>query len=503
MLMQGCGKWGAKFGQALCALAGLLMIGASCLAFDQPGEKAAGKNVAGSASITSITGAALFTEQQLQTAAKLRDAALTDNVSYTLLESLTTEVGARLAGSEADARAVAWAEAKFKALGFDKVWKEPVTFQTWKRGVEHAEIISPYPHALAVTALGGSVATPASGIKAELVEFANLDELKKASPDKVRGKIVFLNHKLQSPKDYGVVSTGRSRGASAAATKGALALVIRSVGTDSHRFPHTGALRYEKDVAQIPAAAISNPDADLVVRLLKRGQAVSMSLTLGTSVGENYTSHNVIGEITGTELAQEYVMIGGHLDSWDLGTGAVDDGAGCAITMAAAEFIKRKGLRPRRSIRVVLFANEENGLDGAKAYMAAHQARIPQMQAIAEADLGQGPVVRFSSFVAPEALPLVKQMAAVLAPLGIEAGNNEAWPGPDMMGLRMAGAASFGLALQADDYFDLHHTPDDTFDKIVPARINQATAAYATFAWLAAQAPISFGSGQDVLKAKK
>ncbi len=501
MLMPGCGKLGAKFGQALCGLAGLLVIGTSCLAFDQPGEKAAEKKVAGSATGSATT--ALFSEQQLQSAAKLRDAALTDNVSYTILESLTSEVGARLAGSAGDARAVAWAEAKFKALGFDKVWKEPVTFPTWKRGVERAEIISPYPHALSVTALGGSVATPTSGIKAELVEFATLQDIQKANPEQVRGKIVFLNHKLQSAKEYGTVASGRSRGASAAASKGAVAFVIRSVGTDSHRFPHTGAMRYEKDIAQIPAAALSNADADLVARLMKRGPAVSMNLTLGSSVGENYTSHNVIGEMTGTDLAQEYVLIGGHLDSWDLGTGASDDGAGCAITMAAAEFIKRKGERPRRSIRVVLFANEETGLYGGRAYLAAHQAQLGQIHAAAEADLGQGPVVRFSSFVAPQALGLVKQMHSVLAPLGVEAGNNEAHPGPDMGMLRNAATASFDLDLKADDYFDLHHTHDDTFDKIVPARINQATAAYVAFAWLAAQAPISFGSGQDVLKPKK
>ena len=481
-----------RFGQRVLAAMGMVFICAASQA-NQANH-----------TVNQKTGTApRFTEQQLQSAAKLRDMALTDNVSYALLESLTTEVDARMAGSAADARAVAWAEAKFKALGFDKVWKEPVTFPTWKRGIERAEISAPFPHVLTVTALGGSVPTPANGIKAELVQFATLQDLNQANPEQVRGKIVFLNHKLQSAKDYGVVASGRSRGASAAASKGALALVIRSVGTDSHRFPHTGAMQYASGIAQIPAAAISNADADLVARLLQRGPAVSMILTLGSSVGPNYTSHNVIGEITGTELAQEYVMIGGHLDSWDLGTGASDDGAGCAITMAAAELIKRKGFRPKRSIRVVLFANEEEGLYGAKAYLAAHQTQIAQIQAIAEADLGQGPVVRFASFVAPEALPLVQQMHSVLAPLGIEAGDNAAYPGPDMNVLRDAATASFALGLKADDYFDLHHTHDDTFDKIVPARINQSVAAYATFAWLAAQAPISFGSGQEVLKAKK
>ena len=205
----------------------------------------------------------------------------------------------------------------------------------------------------------------------------------------------------------------------------------------------------------------------------------------------------------GSELPNEYVLMGGHLDSWDLGTGTIDDGAGCAITMAAAEFIKRQGLKPKRSIRVVLFANEEQGLFGGKAYAAANEKQISRIQAAAEADSGQGPVTQLSSFVRPEAFAVVKQMQTVMAPLGVAAGDNNAYPGPDMGGLRALGAASFGLTLKADDYFDLHHTPDDTFDKIEPARINQATAAFTVYAWMAANSPVNFGSGQEPLKSRK
>lgn len=447
--------------------------------------------------------AAVFSEKEMQTAAWVRDAARTDNLSYKILESLTTEVGPRMAGSPGDARAVAWAESKFKELGFDKVWKEPVSFPSWKRGVEKAEIIAPFPQPLLITALGNSVATPVEGLTADLVEFATLKDLVAAPVEKVRGKIVFINHKMQSANEYGLVVPGRSGGASEAARKGAVAIVIRSVGTDSHRFPHTGVMRYEDGIAQIPAAAMSNSDADMVARMIKRGKPVSLKLDISAAAAGTYTSYNVIGEITGSELPNEYVLVGGHLDSWDLGTGAIDDGAGCAISMAAAEFIKRNGLKPKRSIRVVLFANEEQGLFGGKAYLAAHQNQIAQIQAAAEADLGQGPVTKMSSFVRAEALPLVKQMHTVLAPLGIEPGDNNAFPGPDMGDLRLAGAASFGLSLKADDYFDLHHTPDDTFDKIEPARINQAAATYAVFVWMAAQAPIHFGSGPELVKMMK
>lgn len=445
--------------------------------------------------------AGIFTERELQTAAWIRDTAQQDNLSYKILESLTTEVGPRMAGTPADARAVAWAEAKFKELGFDKVWKEPVSFPSWNRGIEKAEITAPFPQPLSITALGNTVATPVDGLTGELVQFASLRDLMQAAPETVQGKIVFINHKMQSAKEYGTVQPGRSRGASEAARKGAVALIIRSVGTDSHRFPHTGVMNYDADAPKIPAAAMSNSDADMVVRMLKRGKPVSVKLQIGASAGGMYTSYNVIGEITGSELPNEYVLIGGHLDSWDLGTGAIDDGAGCAITMAAAEFIKRNGLKPKRSIRVVLFANEEQGLFGGKAYLAAHKNQIAQIQAAAEADLGQGPVTKISSYVQPEAFAVVKQMQKILEPLGIAAGDNNAFPGPDLGDLRAAGAASFGLALKADDYFDLHHTPDDTFDKIEPARINQSAAAYAVFAWMAAQAPVSFGSGPQLAKA--
>ncbi|MCG2583478.1 M20/M25/M40 family metallo-hydrolase [Massilia sp. TS11] len=442
----------------------------------------------------------VFSDAELKAAASLRDAALTGNLSYKILESLTTEVGPRMAGSPADARAVAWGVAKFKELGFDKVWTEPVTFPAWKRGVETAEILAPFPQPLSVTALGHSVGTPAGGISAEVVRFATLKDMMEAPAAALKGKIAFIDHKMAKSSEYGYVQQGRSRGASEAAKKGALALVIRSVGTDSHRLPHTGVMRYEENVAQIPAAAISNPDADLLTRMLARGKPVSLKLTLGAAEAGSYTSQNVIGEITGSDKPDEYVVIGGHLDSWDLGTGAIDDGAGVAITMGAAEFIKRQGLKPKRTIRVVLFANEENGLLGGAAYAKAHEAEVAKIQAAAEADSGQGPAIKFASFVAPEALPLVKQMYSVLAPLGLAAGENDANPGPDMGALKALGVASFGIGLDNSDYFNLHHTPDDTFDKIEPKRINQTAATYAAFAWMAANAPISFGSGSAALK---
>ncbi len=441
-----------------------------------------------------------FSKRELATAAWIRDHASKENQSYRILESLTTEVGSRMAGTPGDARAVAWAEAKFKELGFDKVWKEAVRFPSWQRGVESAEILAPFSQKLAVTALGNSISTPEAGIEAEIIRFATLNELIAAPVESVRGKIVFIDHKMKSANDYGQVRQGRASGAVEAARKGALAIIIRSVGTDSHRLPHTGGMHYAADVMQIPAAAMSNVDADLVARILMRGGPVKMALKLGSHAGEVMQSYNVIGEITGSELPNEYVLIGGHLDSWDLGTGAIDDGAGCAITMAAAEFLHRHGLRPRRSVRVILYANEEQGLFGGSAYASEHQAQLKQIQAAAEADSGQGPVLQLDSFVGAKARKLVMQMQSVLAPLGVKKGTSDADPGPDMGVLKSAGVPSFELVLKSDDYFDIHHTADDTFDKIEPARITQAAAAFAVFAYLAAQAPIYFGEQMPVVQ---
>lgn len=444
--------------------------------------------------------AAQFSVEQLQYAEKIRDSSAKTNLAYQVLESLTTEVGPRMAGSPGDAKAVAWAQAKFRQLGFDKVWLEPVTYPVWQRGQASLKMIAPFQHDLHLTALGYSGATAEQGLHAEVVSFPDLAALRNAKNEQVRGKIVYLNQRMNSSRDYGQLSGMRTRGPALAAQKGAAAFILRSIGTDSHRFAHTGVTDFDKQHEVIPAAAISNPDADLLDRVLQRGQPVSLQLHLQARVQEPVTSYNVIAEYSGSQLPENYVLIGGHLDSWDLGTGALDDGAGCALTMAAVESLIRLGVRPKRSIRVILYANEEYGLIGGQAYFKAHQHELARMQAVAEADAGQGPVISLSGFVSNDARPLVQQMQGVLAALGVKPGSDAAHPGPDMGVLRNAGVASFALRLQADDYFNFHHTADDTFDKIDSKRITQASVAYAVFAWLAADAPIDFGSASKELK---
>ena len=433
----------------------------------------------------------------ITTATQLRETALASDLGYRITESLTTEVGARLAGSEADARAVAWAEAKFKQLGFDRVWLEPVTFPKWERRSERAAVLGNKAQALRLTALGGS---PGGTIEGEVVRFGDLAALEAVPVGSLAGKIAFVDYRMERARDgsgYGPGSRVRSRGPSAAIRAGAIGFVMRSAGTDSHRNPHTGITRFDEGLTPVPSAALSVPDADQLARLLQIApQRLQVALDCGWN-GEA-TSHNVIGEITGSGAGaggrDEVVLIGGHLDSWDLGTGAIDDGAGVGITMAAAALIGQLPEPPARTIRVVAYANEEQGLYGGKAYAATHAAQVGEHQIGAESDFGAGRIYAYSSSAPAHALAADRQIADALAPLGIAHVPGTGGPGPDLGPLVERGAAWARLAQDGTDYFDLHHTPDDTFDKIDPAAVAQNVAAYAVFAYLAASAEGDFGS---------
>jgi carboxypeptidase Q len=427
----------------------------------------------------------------------LRDRALQQDTAWDIVESLTTEVGQRLAGTEGDARAVAWAVAKFRALGFDEVRTEPVTFPVWLRGEESGEVLSPFPQPLVLTALGGSIGTEGAPLDAEIVHFETLDALRAVPDDSLDGRIAFISTRTQRYRDgrgYGLSVGSRVDGASIAAAKGASALLIRSIGTSNDRFPHTGNMRYAEGGRRIPAAAVSNPDADLLLNMLRREQPVTVRIRMQAATVGEYTSQNVIGEVRGSELPDEVVLIGGHLDSWDLGTGAIDDGAGVAITMAAGALIASLPERPRRSIRVVAFANEEQGLIGARQYAERHAASIRQHLIGAESDFGAGRIYGLRSNAPDQAWPAIEQIGAVLAPLGIELERGVGGPGPDLIPLVARGMTWAQLAQDGTDYFDYHHTPNDTLDKIDPIALRQQVAAYAAFAWMAAQAEGDFGA---------
>jgi acetylornithine deacetylase/succinyl-diaminopimelate desuccinylase-like protein len=429
----------------------------------------------------------------LATAKQLRERALADETGWKIVESLTTEVGPRLAGSEADARAVQWAAAKFKQLGFDKVWTEPVTFPKWERHGEHAEVLGAHAQPLVLTALGGS---PGGTVEGEVVRFPDLAALRAAPAGSLAGRIAFVDYRMQKFRDGHDYRNGggiRHNGPSAAIRAGASAFLMRSAGTDSHRMPHTGITAFDDGLTPIPSAALSSPDADQLARLVALGPTrVRVALDCGWN--GTATSANVIGEITGSTHPEDVVLIGGHLDSWDPGTGAIDDAAGIGITMAAAKLIGDLPQRPARTIRVVAFANEEQGLHGGVAYAEAHKDEVGRHAIAAESDFGAGRIYGFDAHVSADAQPVIQQIAAALAPLGIASLPGKGDPESDIGPATDNGVAWAWLGHDGSDYFDLHHTADDTLDKIDPKALAQNVAAYTVFAYLAAQAEGGFGS---------
>ena len=412
--------------------------------------------------------------------AELRDKALKDDYAWDIVEGLTTEVGPRLAGTEAEARARDWAVRKLKAMGFANVRVETFDMPVWVRGEEKAWITAPFPQPLTVTALGNSGATPPEGIEAQLVGFSTLDEFKAAPDSTVRGKIVFVDHNMPRTQDgssYGYFGAARREGPTIASKKGALAIVVRSIGTDRHRNPHTGVMRFEDGAAPIPAGALSVPDAEQVQRILKRGQPVKLKLVLTPRNIGTRQSGNVIAEVPGRDPKAAPILVSGHLDSWDLGTGAVDDASGVAIAAAAAKRIMDAG-RPLRPIRIVWFGAEEVGLFGGLDYRAKH-GKEPHY-AIAESDFGAGRVWKVDSKLGKEREAEAKALQAALAPLGIVPGSLDRADGSDIGPLLADGLPGVILAQDGTHYFDLHHTPDDTLDKVDPEALRQNVAAWTT-----------------------
>ncbi|QIK77616.1 M20/M25/M40 family metallo-hydrolase [Sphingomonas piscis] len=426
---------------------------------------------------------------QTHDVAALRDAALQDQYALEITEGLTTEIGPRLAGTEAEARARTWAVAKLTALGFSNVRVESFDMPVWVRGDEKAWVTAPFPQPLAVTALGNSGATPASGIQGEIVAFESVDALIAAPDSAVRGKIVFIDHAMPPTQDgssYGAFGRPRREGPTIASRKGAVGIVVRSIGTDSHRNPHTGVQTFADGAKPIPAGALSNPDADQLKRILKRGRPVKLKLVLTPRNIGIRQSGNVIAEVPGRDRSLPPVLVGGHLDSWDLGTGAVDDASGVAITAAAAKRIMDAG-QPLRTIRVVWFGAEEVGLFGGLDYRAKH-GKEPHY-AIAESDFGADKVWQVNTKLGMAREGEAKALQQALAPLGIVPGSLTEADGSDIGPMIADGVPAIALSQDGTHYFDLHHTPDDTFDKIDPAAMRQNVAAWTAMLAIVANTP--------------
>jgi hypothetical protein len=428
--------------------------------------------------------------------AALRDAALKDEIAWDITEGITTEVGPRLAGTQAEARARVWAVKKLTALGFSNVRSEPFKMKTWVRGEEKLEVLAPFPQPLALTALGNSGATPATGLEAEIVYFPTLVALEAAPAGSLKGKIAFVSHSMTRTQDgsqYGPFGAARRSGPATASRKEAAGILIRSIGTDYHRNPHTGGTGFPEGVTPIPAAALSLPDAEQLERILKRGQPVKVRLTLTPKQIGTTESGNVIADVPGSDPAAGVVVVACHLDSWDLGTGAFDDGAGCGIVAAAAKRIMDAG-QPRRTIRVLRAGAEEVGVFGGAAYFAAHKGEKHALAA--ESDFGADRVWRVDFKLPDTAKAVADRVATALAPLGIARGQQPAGGGADVAALVASGVAGIDLQQDGSRYFDLHHTPDDTLDKIDPAQLRQNVAAWTAMLAVVANAPEELGAAQ-------
>jgi carboxypeptidase Q len=430
-----------------------------------------------------------------EVAAKLVAAAHTGNGAYKKLQFLTDHIGNRLSGSPQLDQAIAWAAKAMTADGLD-VHTEKIMVPHWVRGAESGAIVAPIQRDMVVLGLGGTVATPKGGITAAVIPVTSWDDLK-AKGDQVKGKIVLYDvvmadyDPVKNDTHYGDAVPFRWAGASAAAKLGAVAVLMRSVTAHSLRSPHTGAMGYADDAPKIPALAITVEDAALLHRLADEGE-VKVHLVASGKTLPDAPSANVIGELRGKDKPDEVVVIGGHIDSWDVGQGAHDDGAGIVTAMQALATIRALGLQPRRTIRVVLFTNEENGLRGGKGYAEAHKDELAKHVAALETDRGAYPPLGFT-ITAPEALrdkvvARTADLASLLASIGatkVEAGDSEA----DVHPIANAGVVAVGLDLASSTYFDYHHTQADTLDKIDPKVLDDDVAAVAVWAFVVADLP--------------
>ncbi|MBI5864026.1 MAG: M20/M25/M40 family metallo-hydrolase [Planctomycetes bacterium] len=421
---------------------------------------------------------------------------------YRKLSELCDTIGNRLSGSANLERAVEWAVATLKKDGHENVRTDPVEVVKWVRGRESLEMIEPRPTKLHMLGLGGSVATPPEGITAEVLAVPNQDALQELG-ERARGKIVLFDvpmpvENAERGAGYGTSARYRVMGARWASELGAAAVLVRSATTHSLRTPHTGAMNYFDAKARIPAASVTVEDAAMISRLQAAGHTVRVTLKMEARTEEKLApSANVIAELRGRERPDEIVVIGGHLDSWDVGQGAQDDGAGCIMAMEALNVLRKLDLQPRRTIRVVLFTNEENGLAGGKAYAAKYADALSMHAAAIESDSGGGAFRGYSASVKdeserPACLARLEQVAGLLGPAGsvnAELGGG----GADISPMGPAGVPMLGHRVDMTHYFDIHHTEADTVDKIDPRELDKNIAGLAATAYILADMPGRLG----------
>jgi carboxypeptidase Q len=437
----------------------------------------------------------LYSPQLLKELRQIQQAALGSDYAYRQTAYLSNNIGPRLSGSLQAESAVEYVAGELKRLGLE-VKLEKLMVPHWVRGVETGELVE-FPgqaprttQKIVLTALGGSVATPPSGLIAEVVVVNNYKELEAMGRKGVAGKIVLFNVRFDRQMAaqgyggdaYGEVAGYRVFGASAAARQGAVASLVRSVGGSQNRLAHTGAMRYAPDAPRIPSGAVSSEDADLIAHLLKEGR-VRMRLTMTPQQLPDAVSYNVVADLKGSERPEEIVIVSGHLDSWDLGTGAIDDAAGVAIAMQTAQLLKQLRLRPRRTIRVIAWMNEENGLVGGRTYAAEHAAELANHYAAIESDRGAGHPLGFEAKVHPDVLPMIAPVSEILRSQGAGLVRRTEGTEADISPIAAQGVPAFGLWQDTRTYFDYHHTAADTLDKIDPRELAENASAMAVLAY--------------------
>jgi carboxypeptidase Q len=425
------------------------------------------------------------------------DEALAKGKSYSMLEYLTTKIGARLSGSDGAAKAVEWTKNEMKNFA-DSVWLQPVMVPHWVRGKkEVARIVNvkgKYSNAkkgsidVNVCALGMSVGTGPKGVQAGLIEVKNFDELRALGEEKVKGKIVFFNRpmdptKIQTFQAYGGAVDQRAAGASEAAKLGAIGVVVRSMGSTLEDYPHTGGLRYAPNVAKIPAIAIATRHAEMLSQILKEEKDVQFFFQSNCETLPDAPSFNVIGELRGSEFPDEYIVVGGHLDSWDLAQGAHDDGAGCVQSMEVLRVLKAIGYKPKRTIRAVMFMNEENGLRGGQEYAKQAELKKEKHLAAIESDRGGFTPRGFSMASTDTVKAKVRNWKSLLEPYGLT-DFTQSGGGADIGPLANQGVALFGYLPDSQRYFSYHHTPEDTFDKVNQRELELGAASMAALVYL-------------------
>ncbi len=418
-------------------------------------------------------------------AARLIGEAMKDTFAWRRLADLTDSIGHRLAGSPQLERAIEWAVSEMKRDGLENVHTEKVMVPRWIRGHESADIVEPVRQPMVMLGVGNSVGTPAGGVQAEVLVVGSFNELD-ANSGRAKGRIVFFNVPYTS---YEETVTYRSDSASRAARWGAVAVLVRSIGPPGLRTPHTGMLQYTSDAPRIPAASITTEDADQLQRLADRGSRIVVRLKMEAKFETDAESANVVAELLGREKPEEVVVVGGHFDSWDVGAGASDDGAGCVVTWEALRIMKQLNLRPRRTVRVVLWTNEENGLRGAIAYRDQHRSELPKHVMMLESDNGVVRPIGFGFSGGDIARQKIRAIATLLKGVGADAvvpGGSGADIGPSVREARVP-----SLALLSDDprYFLIHHTSADTVDKIDPVEMAKSAAAVAVMTYVVADLP--------------